>query len=455
MIKQCISLAIILSSYTLADAQSSSSQIVITQHGVFENCSTAVNYRDNILTAQLDTALKNYSKKTLRYDEAIQDLKDDIQIADKKYNAATPELARKIAHNVAKAAALKALSKIQAIPKNIRDSLSETDLKILEETIEFSRNNQALVVKAARGENIVLPDIFKNLIEPLVKIHPAGATIATIFSVSEAVLYPIWDWKIVRNESSQISKILAKSLSRMERRHPRQIVKSVNFVKNEIDNACNQTSTSSLVDIARSIASSEDPNLPKQSALDYLRDIIDTGTSDDLTQHLVTTALDAVLGSEEDETVPADIILELIGAKDASKTIEDESDPEKEVEDEQPAYEKSELQKKLESHIQADLDSRTECVLSGNIEVCQPLPEGRIVRPSYEDDIGDAAIVLDQMGSDIGLQAPQEAGDFLELDEFEGHTRGITENIVGRVCDENNNCTIQIKKIRPIRASGN
>ena len=329
MIKQCISLAIILSSYTLADAQSSSSQIVITQHGVFENCSTAVNYRDNILTAQLDTALKNYSKKTLRYDEAIQDLKDDIQIADKKYNAATPELARKIAHNVAKAAALKALSKIQAIPKNIRDSLSETDLKILEETIEFSRNNQALVVKAARGENIVLPDIFKNLIEPLVKIHPAGATIATIFSVSEAVLYPIWDWKIVRNESSQISKILAKSLSRMERRHPRQIVKSVNFVKNEIDNACNQTSTSSLVDIARSIASSEDPNLPKQSALDYLRDIIDTGTSDDLTQHLVTTALDAVLGSEEDETVPADIILELIGAKDASKTIEDESDPEK------------------------------------------------------------------------------------------------------------------------------
>ena len=399
--------------------------------------------------------MKVTQKKIIRYDEAISSLRTDLTIAQQKYAKADIQLARKISINVAKAVALEAFSKVQfnAIPKEILDSLSSKEIITLKNAIEFSTSNKALIAQAAQGEDVTFPDSVKPFFELLVKFHPAGRTISTIFTVAEGVLYPIWDWSIVKDESSQNALQLAAAIKRLESKHPSEIVRSSNFVKNQIDAACNSNGQSGLVSIANKIATTGQEGLSKQDALNYVRDIIDLDDTDSQTQNLLRAALDAILESKEDTKISADVLLRIIGAGDEPSDDENTAPEagegsvtaeEKPKSKPKPKREKSELQKKLEAKIKSDLETRANCVINSTIEDCQPLPTGRFNRPSSEDDIGSPELI-GKMGSEIGIRPLPPAGEFLDPGEFEGYTQGITEGLISKVCDENGNCKVVVK----------
>mgnify|MGYP000173501276 CR=1 FL=1 len=52
-----------LASSNLSFAQIGLSQLVVTQHGIFQDCNIAVKYRDTTLVGGLDAAFEGYSKK--------------------------------------------------------------------------------------------------------------------------------------------------------------------------------------------------------------------------------------------------------------------------------------------------------------------------------------------------------------------------------------------------------
>lgn len=220
---------------------------VITDHGIFPDCTTAGSYRDGALFSMLEGAFRQYDfDRETRIAQALTEFERHREDAEAAYARADAVQKLRISVAIGKFLFMSFAGSIDVgkLPKSITDGYTKVQLDTFETVINASNNLKtdvaAGMITGDLGPEVLTDQAVSITLDILARIGgPAAAVLAGAGTVTVDTLDAYWATQPLKDVASAEAAMFAEAIQKLRSTSQAQVIASVNRVKNQIDEACN------------------------------------------------------------------------------------------------------------------------------------------------------------------------------------------------------------------------